>query len=108
MTPQNIREKVIFDYFQAIQAERYEYAYSLLSPKVRAHYSDFVADLKVNRKFLPVAIAIGEEQAAEDGTYGYVVYRVMADSADISHGRILLVPSSALPGNWYIAYSSAI
>lgn len=106
--PQNWREKVIFDYFQAIQEERYEYAYSLLSPKVRGHYVDFVEDLKGNRQFLPTAIAIGEEYAAADGTYGYVIYRTMINRADISHGRILLAPSVHNPGNWYIAYSSAI
>jgi hypothetical protein len=108
LKPQNSREKVIFDYFQAIQGERYDYAYSLISPKVRGHYVDFVADLKSHRQFLPTAIAIGAEYAAEDGTYGYVVYHIMAGSNTISHGRILLVPSTQQPGTWFIAYSSAI
>ena len=106
--PRNYREKIIFDYFQAVQAEHYDYAYSLISPKVRGHYIDFVTDLKINRRFLPTAIAIGEEFAAEDGTYGYIIYQLIADTTTINHGHMLLVPSTQQPGTWYIAYSSLI
>ena len=108
ITPQNWREKIIFDYFQAIKAERYEYAYSLLAPKIRGHYADYVEDLKINHRFLPEAIAIGEEYPAEYSTYGYLIHYITAGNSNISSGRMLLVPRAQQPGNWYIAYSSAI
>jgi hypothetical protein len=105
--PKDFREKIIFDYFQAIKTEQYQLAYSLISPTIRGHYAEFVADRKNDRRYLPIAIALGEAHQSEDGSYSYPLYQIVPDRPQPSQGRVLLMPSVQHPGTWYITYNSA-
>jgi hypothetical protein len=109
--PSNHREKVIFDYFHALQQMRYQDAYRLRDPEARGTYESFLKDNSENHNRLPVRISIGGERKI-DGTdancgYHYTVYVADPESSRLVSGEVYLIPNREEPGSCQVSYNSA-
>ena len=86
ISPRNVREKIIFQYFDYLRKEDYKSAYSLVSPKHSGTYVDFVTSQTRAKEKLPSMISIADERQSEDSSrsslcnYTYKVYSIDSDT----------------------------
>ena len=117
IVPRNHREKVIFEYFNALKEQRYEDAYNLQS-----RY-DEVSNVQQLERFIEIheerhlslatEISIGEEEKwGEDNHdercgYIYLVYATLPNNSGRVSGNVALVSHPQDPQQCLIYYNSA-
>ena len=111
--PRNPREKVIFDYFQALREERYEDAYRLRvgsdvsSSEAVARFAErHIAD----RSSLATKISTGQErkiESSDECEYIYTVYAFSPDDTILISGTVATASEPENPGVCLVGYNSA-
>ena len=110
--PRNSREKVIFDYFNALKMGDYESAYQLVHPEAHQNFSSFTSAMSKNRYALPKIISIGKEKKrnSDDNAvcnYTYTVYAVDSGSHKFISGEVSIMSSPDKHNSCVIGYNSA-
>lgn len=110
--PRNKREKIIFDYFNALRIENYREAYQFLYPSKGRDFHVFSSYMAERRKYLPRKISIGKEKKIkiENSSicdYSYDVYTVDPGSYQLIKGELSLAKHPNQPNFCVIRYNSA-
>jgi hypothetical protein len=111
-TPRSDREKLIFDYFNALRDRRCSAAYEMWagSNSIPDSHEYFIKDCMAMES-LPIRISIGKETQrsvrGERCGYRYVIYVADPDAKALHSGELSLHENPKKPGSCQIAYNSA-
>ena len=109
--PHSHREKLIFDYYDALKAQKYADAYKLRAQDARGSLENFITENTQHHSSLATTISIGEETklSSHDDKcgYSYTVYSSHPSSQVLTSGSVTLQASTDNPEECLIYYNSA-